>query len=140
MLEINDQMSIPLQEIEFSYSRSPGPGGQNVNKVNSKVTLRWNVQLSPRLPDELKDRIVNKYRRRMTKQGELLITSHRFRDQGRNVAECLHRLRSLILEVFVPPVARKKSGPTRASKLRRLDSKRRRSLKKQHRQTPTDDG
>lgn len=133
MLTINDKISIPLKEFEFSYSRSPGPGGQNVNKLNTKVTLRWKFGDSPSISDGLKQRIGQKYSRRINKQGELLIHSHRFRDQGRNVADSLHKLRELILTVAVVPKKRKKTRPSRRAKERRLENKRRQSEKKQSR-------
>ena len=137
MLAINEKISIPLREFEFSYSRSPGPGGQNVNKVNTKVTLRWNVEKSQSLSDEQKQRIAKRYARRINKQGELLITSHRFRDQGRNVADALSKLQELIASALVRKKVRKKTKPSRASKRRRLDSKRKKSEKKQSRKDMT---
>ena len=133
MLAINNKISIPLREFDFSYSRSPGPGGQNVNKLNTKVTLRWNVQESDSLSDELKRRITKNYARRINKSGELIIHSHRFRDQGRNVADALNKLRELVLAATVVKKARKKTKPSKAAVRRRLENKRRTSEKKQSR-------
>ena len=137
MLAINNKISIPLREFDFSYSRSPGPGGQNVNKVNTKVTLRWNVQNSPSISDHWKDRIVSSLKRRINKQGELIIHSHRFRDQGRNVADALAKLRELIHAATITKKVRKKTKPSKASKRRRLENKRRTSDKKNSRKDLT---
>ena len=136
MLKITDKLAVPIREFEFKYSRSPGPGGQNVNKLNTKVTLRWHVDKCDALPNDLKQRLKQRYARRFNKEGMLLVTSHRFRDQGRNVADCLTKLKELILSVAKAPTARKKTKPSKASKLRRLESKKKQSLKKQSRQNP----
>ena len=79
MLKVNSKIEIPLKEFDFSYARSPGPGGQNVNKVNTKVILKWAVGESTSLPEGVKERFLNKYARRISKTGELVLTSHRFR-------------------------------------------------------------
>jgi len=137
MLTINDQLSVPLREFEFSFSRSPGPGGQNVNKLNTKVTLRWKLSANQSLPEHVCRRFANKYSRRFTKEGVFLMTSHRFRDQGRNVADCLNKLREMLLTVATAPKPRKKTRPSKASKRRRMDNKRRNSDKKKGRKNPT---
>ena len=136
MLKITDNLAIPIREFEFRYSRSPGPGGQNVNKVNTKVTLRWQVDKCELLPEDLVRRLKKKYARLINKEGVLLVTSHRFRDQGRNVADCLTKLKELVLAVAKAPKVRKKTKPSRASKFRRLESKKRNSEKKQSRRSP----
>lgn len=137
MLAINDQISIPLREFDFSYSRSPGPGGQNVNKVNTKVTLRWKVHESRSLSNELKQQIVARHSRRMNNQGELVIHSHRFRDQGRNVADALNKLKELVIQATVVQKPRKKTKPGKAAIRRRLENKRRTAEKKQRRRDVT---
>ncbi len=133
MLVINAQLRIPLREFHFSYARSSGPGGQNVNKVNTKTTLRWSVVDSPSLPESVRQRLQASYRHRITSTGDLLITSQRFRDAGRNVADCLEKLQRLLAGVASPPKRRKPTRPTRGSVERRLQSKQRQSRKKGHR-------
>lgn len=139
MLNVNEQIAIPLTELNFSFARSGGPGGQNVNKVNTKATLRWGVADSPSLPEGVRQRFLEKYKRRITTEGELVLSSQRFRDQGRNVADCLDKLRELLLEVATPPKRRKKTKPSRAARERRLQQKSRQSEKKQRRRTRFDD-
>ena len=133
MLEVNHRISIPLKEFQFTFARSGGPGGQNVNKVNSKVTLHWDVTTSPSLPEDVRARFLGQYPRRINKDGLLVINSERFRDQGRNVADCTNKLRDLILVVATPPKKRRPTKPTKGSKERRLAGKREKSLKKEQR-------
>ncbi|MEM9411910.1 MAG: peptide chain release factor-like protein, partial [Planctomycetota bacterium] len=97
MLTINENIAIPLKEFEFKFSRSPGPGGQNVNKLNTKVTLKWAVQRSPNISGELKQKLIQKFPNRFNKQDIFFITSHRYRDQARNISDCLVKLKKLIL-------------------------------------------
>lgn len=139
MLRVNSRIEIPLTEFDFSFSRSGGPGGQNVNKVNTKVTLRWDIQRSPTIPDDVRDRFRARYRRRINKDGELVMYSQRYRDQGRNVADVLEKLRELVLQVAVAPVPRKKTKPSRGANRRRLEQKRRNANRKQMRQRPRAD-
>ncbi len=136
MLSINDKISIPISEFKFSYARSPGPGGQNVNKVNSKAILKWSVGKSLSLPESIKQRFMKRFARRISKEGELVIHSHRYRDQGRNVADCLHKLREMVLEVAVEPKKRKPKKVSQGAKRRRVEAKRRISDKKQARRGP----
>jgi ribosome-associated protein len=133
MLIVTPQIRIPLGELEFTFARSGGPGGQNVNKVNSKATLRWHASASPSLPEDVRERFVKKYGHRLTTDGELLITSQRFRDAGRNTADCLEKLRGMIADVAVAPKTRRPSRRTRGSVERRLQGKRCRSQSKQRR-------
>ena len=140
MLNVNDKISIRLTEFKFSYARSPGPGGQNVNKVNSKVILKWSVRKSIAVPNSVKARFIAKYANRISNDGEFTISSHRFRDQGRNVADVLNKLRELILAVAVDPKKRKKRKVSKSAKARRLDNKRRQSdTKKSRRPVRRDD-
>ena len=93
MLIVNSRLQIPLSEFEFTYVRSSGPGGQNVNKVNSKALLRWPVIRSASLPPDVRERFLRRFASRLTTEGELLINSQRYRDQGRNADDCLEKLR-----------------------------------------------
>ena len=133
MLKIDDRISIPLKEFSFSYARSPGPGGQNVNKVNTKVILKWNLSRTSSLPETVMKRLTQKYGRRISKNNELIVTSHRFRDQGRNVADAINKLRELVLSVATEPKKRKPRKKSKAANRRRLEEKRRQSDKKQSR-------
>jgi ribosome-associated protein len=136
MLVVNDNMSIPISELRFTFARSAGPGGQNVNKVNTKATLRWHVTESPSLPEPVRERFLARYRRRITGEGEVLVTSQRYRDQSRNVADCLSKLQAMLVEVARPPKRRKKTRPTASSRARRLSTKRQRSQTKSLRRPP----
>lgn len=122
-LIVSERIRIPLAALEFQYSRSGGPGGQNVNKVSSRVQMRWPV-VAAELPDEVRARLVAVNRNRITKDGDLLLVSQLYRDQLRNRVECLVRLQELVRAALVAPRARKKSKPTRGSKERRLKEKR----------------
>ena len=139
MLNVNNKISVPLREFEFTFSRSSGPGGQNVNKLNTKALLRWRVTTTPSLPIGVRTRFLEKYRRRITGDGDILITSQRFRDQGRNVADCLAKLRHLILTVESPPKTRRATKPSRGSKIRRRKAKEINSKNKQMRKPPSRD-
>ncbi len=136
MLSVNDNIVIPLNEFHFSFARSGGPGGQNVNKVNTKVTLRWDVTRSTYIPDDVRERFTARHHRRITNQGEFVIHSQRYRDQGRNVADCLAKLRELLLEVATPPKKRKPTRRSRGSIENRLKEKKRQSQRKQQRKPP----
>lgn len=136
MLVINDQLQIPMEEFQFSYARSAGPGGQNVNKVNSKAILHWPVAQSTHLPQEVKLRFLMRYHHKMTTLGEVVISGQRFRDQPRNAEDCLERLKEMILAVWDAPVKRKQTKPSRGGKERRLQSKREQSERKAGRRRP----
>jgi ribosome-associated protein len=135
-LSVTDSLTIPLDEFQFEFARSGGPGGQNVNKVNSKAVLRWNPAESPSLPPMVRDRLLRAVASRLTKEGELLVTSQLTRDQSRNVDDCLEKVRELILAAARPPKARRASRPTLASKVRRVEAKLRRSTTKKLRRKP----
>src|SRR5258705_399384 len=89
MLTITSAFQIPDSEFEFTFARSSGPGGQNVNKVNSKAVLRWSPTVSPSLSEDVRARFLARFASRLTTAGELNLTSQRSRDQSRNSAECL---------------------------------------------------
>ena len=135
MLVVNSRIQIPTSELQFTYSRSSGPGGQNVNKVNSKATLRWHVVDSPSLPGDVKTRFLNAYGSRMTADGELVISSQRYRDQGRNVGDCLEKVRMMLKAVASAPRKRKPTRPTRSSVKKRRIAKQQLSDRKQSRRT-----
>ena len=138
MLQINDQIHIPEGELSWSFVRAGGPGGQNVNKVASKAVLRWHVAASPSLPEEVKARLLQQQRRRITTEGDLVLTSQRYRDQERNRQDCLDKLRECVLRAAAVPRPRKKSKPSRASRERRLAAKRHRSAAKERRKPQAD--
>ena len=136
MLEVDDRIKIPDSEFAFAFSRSGGPGGQNVNKVCSKALLTWDATRSPSIPQDVRERFLIRYPRRMNKDGMLLITSQRYRDQSRNTQDCLNKLVELLLSVAVAPTIRRATGPSRGAKQRRLNDKHVRSDKKQSRRRP----
>lgn len=133
MLSITERLHIPLREFDFTFVRSSGAGGQNVNKVNSKALLSWAVVESPSLPEDIKRRFMEKFGSRLNQEGILHIQSDRFRDQPRNVQDCLNKLRIMLLQVAIPPKKRKKTKPPLAAKRRRLEKKRRHGEKKRQR-------
>ena len=135
MLEINDQIRIPDEELRFTFARSAGPGGQNVNKVNSKAILHWDVSQSEHLPDPVKQRFLSRYRPRITTLGEVVISGQRYRDQSRNIDDCLERLREMIVGVLQAPTPRKRTRPSRGSVERRLQSKREQADRKSGRRS-----
>ena len=126
-LVVNRRIRIPLAEIRFEFSRSAGAGGQNVNKVSSKARLRWPVDASEALPGNVRERFARRYARRITNDGEFVLTSQRYRDQGRNVQDCLDKLRDLLREVATPPKRRVATRPGRGAKERRIVDKKRRA-------------
>ena len=139
-MHIPPRISIPDSEFQFTFVRSSGPGGQNVNKVNTKAVLRWPVAASPSLPPAVRDRFRTRYASRLTTDGELVLSSQRFRDQAKNRDDCLEKLRAMLEAVAVAPVRRRKTKPSRASVERRIEAKRRLSgRKQQRRQRPSDD-
>lgn len=139
MLKINERLAIPLEEFRWEFSRSGGPGGQNVNKVNSKVLLRWNPGTSPSLPLAVRTRLLEAVSGRLTSEGELLVTSQATRDQARNLQDCLDKVRTLVLSIATPPKLRRPTKPTRSSQIRRTHEKTKRSETKRGRRTPEAD-
>jgi ribosome-associated protein len=135
-LKIDERISIPLDELRWEFARSGGPGGQNVNKVNSKVVLRWNPGTSPSLPEAVRVRLCAQLANKLTTEGELLVMSQATRDQGRNLADCLAKLRAIVLSAARPPKARRPTRPTLGSRLRRAEDKIRRSDAKKGRRKP----
>jgi ribosome-associated protein len=126
MIEITRSIQIGDEEIELVYIRSPGPGGQNVNKVSSAVQLRFNVPSSPSIPPDVKQRLIKLAGRRITSEGVLIIEARQYRSQERNRQAALERMVRLIQQASAPPKPRHKTKPTHASTLRRLETKRKR--------------
>ena len=133
MLVVNHRIQIPLRELRFQFARSSGAGGQNVNKVSTKAILRWKVESSPSLPEDVRKRFRSRFGRRITREGELVMSSQRFRDQGRNVADCLEKLRAMLLAVATAPRRRRPTRPHAGSRERRLEAKRHQAEKKHRR-------
>jgi len=127
MLRITDAIAIDEREIEESFVRASGPGGQNVNKLATAVQLRFDVRRSPSLPNDVAIRLTRLAGKRMTKDGVLVIIAQRHRTQERNRADALDRLATLIREAATPPAPRRATKPTKASRERRLQGKKLRS-------------
>ncbi len=127
MIRITDSISIDESELHESFVRASGPGGQNVNKLSTAVQLRFDVRNSPSLPNDVAVRLMRIAGRRMTKDGELVLIAQNHRTQERNRAEALDRLIDLIRQAAVRPTPRRATKPTRASKLKRIEGKKRRS-------------
>jgi ribosome-associated protein len=135
MLRITNHISIDEREIEEDFVRSSGPGGQNVNKLNTAVQLRFDVRHSPSLPRDVSVRLERLAGQRLTKDGVLVLIAQRHRTQERNRQDALDRLVELIQRAAVAPIPRRATKPTKASRKRRLDAKKRRGTIKGLRQT-----
>ena len=133
MIRVTDKIQIDESEIEESFVRSSGPGGQNVNKVSSAVQLRFDARNSPSLPDDVRRRLERLAGKRLTNDGVIVLIAQTHRSQERNRAEALERLVELIRAATVRPKPRTPTRPTLASKRRRLDSKSKRSTLKRQR-------
>ena len=136
-LEINHRVTIPGGELEFAASRSSGPGGQSVNKTNSRVTLTWNPSQSSALTIAQKRRVVEKWSGRLDGAGLLRIHAEGERSQYMNKEAARSRLATLLIAALVIPKARRDTKPTRSSKEKRIKGKKKQSEKKQRRQKPT---
>ena len=134
MIRITGSIYIDESELSESFVRSSGPGGQNVNKVSTAVQLRFDVRQSRSLPNDVALRLMRLAGRRLTNDGVLVITAQRHRTQERNRADARERLIEMIREAATPPVPRRATKPTRASRRERLESKKRRSGVKRLRQ------
>jgi ribosome-associated protein len=135
IIRITDQIQLDETELEESFVRSSGPGGQNVNKVATAVQLRFDVRRSPSLPNDVAIRLMRLAGSRLTNDGVLVIIAQRHRTQERNRADARERLIELIREAATPPKPRRATKPTKASKQRRLEKKKRRAGIKSLRQS-----
>ena len=140
MIQINSKIAIGDDEIEESFIRASGPGGQNVNKVSSAVQLRFDVLHSPTLPKEVRVRLIRIAGKKMTRDGVLIITAQRHRSQDHNRKDALERLVDMIRLAAIRPTLRKPTTPTRSSRHKRLQVKKLRgNVKKLRRERPSDD-
>ena len=133
MIRINHHLSIEESELVFSFIRSSGPGGQNVNKVATAVQLRFDVTHSPSLTEEVKSRLNRLAGRRMTLDGVLLIEAKRYRTQEKNKADAIERLTNLILKAGIKPKKRIHTLPNRSSREKRLKEKKKKGEIKKYR-------
>jgi ribosome-associated protein len=139
MIRVTDRISLNDTEIEERFIRSPGPGGQNVNKLESAVQLRFDARNSPSLPPSVKTRLERLAGRRLTREGAIVITAHEYRSQDRNRAEALERLLELIREATIVPVIRRATRVPRSAKRERVESKVHRGAVKKMRQSRSED-
>jgi ribosome-associated protein len=131
--------AIPERELEWSFARSSGPGGQNVNKTETKATLRWAVSRSDALPADVLQRFLRAYASRITSEGELVLSSQRNRDRLRNVDDCLEKLGEMLRAVALPRRKRRPTRPSRGAVERRLSEKKRRGGAKRERRRTSED-
>jgi len=140
VLRITSRIAIPLRELELTYVRSGGPGGQNVNKVASKAVLRFDLLRSPSIPEAARARALAKLSSRLTQDGELLLSSGIYRDQPRNREAVLKRLSQLLADALRPSKRRIPTQPSAKARARRLTEKKVRAhLKRQRRAAGEED-
>jgi ribosome-associated protein len=140
MIPVTAKIAIDEREIEEQFVRASGPGGQNVNKLSTAVQLRFDVRHSPSLPPDVRTRLERLAGARLTRDGVLVIIAQRHRTQGRNREDALERLLDMIRQAVVAPVKRRPTRPTKASRERRIESKKRQSsIKRLRRGKPSFD-
>ena len=135
MLQITSSISIPDSELTFTFVRSSGPGGQNVNKVATAAQLRFDVRNSPSLPVDIKERLIKLAGTRMTQDGMLVIEAKRHRTQEQNRADALLRLTGLLEKAARRPRVRHATRPSQAARVKRIESKKKRGAVKKQRQS-----
>ncbi len=133
MIRVTHGIAIDENEVHFEFVRASGPGGQNVNKVSTAVRLRFNVLDSPSLPEDVRTRLMGLAGRRVAADGVLSIDARRFRTQEANRRDAIGRLVELVGKAAAKPRARRRTKPSTASRMRRLEAKRRRGETKQAR-------
>jgi len=139
MIQVDDRLAIPEDELAFATSRSGGPGGQNVNKLETRVTVRFDLA-SPSLDDEQRARLRERLAGRISRAGVLQVTSQRHRTQAANREAATARLVELLREALAAREPRRPTRPGRAARARRLQDKRRRSRRKRERVAPAPEG
>lgn len=130
MISVRPGVGICEAELDVRYVRSSGPGGQNVNKTNTKAVVRWNVRSSPNVREDVKARFLARFASRVTDAGDVVIMSDRYRDQPRNLDDCLLKLAFMLEEVAAAPTPRKPTRPGRAARERRIKAKKTRGAVK----------
>ncbi len=130
---------VPRNEIELAFSRSSGAGGQNVNKVNSKAEVRWDIASSPSVPREVLGRFLSRYKNRLDADGRVYVTSERERDRERNIEDAVSKIEDWVDSVWEKPKPRIKTKPTKGSKRRRMNDKSAHGEKKQNRKVDRKD-
>jgi ribosome-associated protein len=135
-LDITPGIEVPRREVVVEYSRAAGPGGQHVNKTETRVTLRFDLVRSPSIPEADRARMAERLRARLTKSGEILVSSGARRDRTQNLTDAFERLAALLRQAYTKPKKRKKTRPSKGAKERRLQDKRSVAGRKQSRRTP----
>ncbi|MCA8913719.1 MAG: aminoacyl-tRNA hydrolase [Planctomycetes bacterium] len=131
MIDVAPNIHVEESELEFSFARSGGPGGQHVNKTSSKVVLHWTVVESPGVPDAVKQRFLQQYRTRITEAGVLVLDCDETRSQHRNRELVVERLKGMLEAVAKPPKKRVPTRPGKGVKKRRRQAREKHAQKKQ---------
>ena len=129
-IAITPTLALDPREVRVEFVRASGPGGQNVNKVASKATLRWGMAASPSVPAQVKERLRTDFPSHVTADGEFLVTSQEYRDQERNRERCREKFAAMLLAAATPPKVRRATKPSKSSKRRRVADKKKQSVKK----------
>ena len=138
-LDVSPELRLPLAELEFRATRSGGPGGQHVNTSSTRVEVWWDVAASPTLTEDQRARLLTRLATRLDGAGRLRLVSNGTRSQLRNREDVTERLREVVANALAVPRPRRRTKPTRASKLARVEAKRRRSAVKRERRRPRDE-